>query len=1249
MKHDVAVIGMSVNLPGINTLNGFWDLILSKKDLVDTFPVSRQEDAVKGIRYAKVHAIKKVGGERVSFHNGNFLPEVGKFDHRFFNMTPKQALTTDPQQRLLLKTLYWALEDAGYAGERLKQTDTGVFIGYASNPGQDYSSFVLAMDPTLAQVALTGNIPCMLSNRFSHFLDIRGPSTVVDCACSASLVATMNAARSVADGYCSMALVGGTRICVPISDPMGRLGIESSDGKTRTFDQWADGTGLGEGSGAVVLKRLDQALADGDPIYSVIKGGAINHDGTTDGLTTPNSESQARLLQSAWQDAGIHPSELSYIEAHGTATKIGDPIEVNGMKQAFAAQGGHGGQGREDAHCALGTVKTNIGHLFEASGVMGLIKTSLSLHHKVIAPIANYQHENPLLQLSDSPFYVSQEAQPWEVSSPSKKMGVSAFGLGGTNCHVVLEEAPQRDERQTIKRSSSHTVKTTESDQSSLVFVLSAMTEKSLQQIVMDFRRFFADAHHQQWHLRDVCATLLVGRRHLPYRLALSVCSMSDLLQQLSAETLSDSFQRVHAKVESESMDVHLMEIHSMDDVKTAYLQGQTVFTEKDLNRVFLSQQSQEDIQHDKVPTHQPVWNTVNLPCYSYDETEFLVRFPDNIPLLPKPFTGDGLTTYHVNYVECPPSQEHETLTDKHILLFDCESSPRAKSLNNMLKASGNRVTVLRFGEAFDRGEDSITMSNNESDYQTLGEEIKQQGFDAIIHLTKGEQRSQTLEELQAHVQTKLMSLFFLSRALMKNTAKSQLWVITENIARVGLESDSHQGLSAIVPENAALSGYLRVLAREATFLTVKGFDLDAQTSTRTLVKEIGCKDDNRFVIYRHNQRFIEQFEYLDIDSSRFSEVRVREGGNYLITGGTGGIGLEVAKYLAKQAPVNLFLVSRSGQASIEGNDYKQQCIQMMKDAGSTVTVYPLDCGLPEQISAAVDYFTQQHGDLQGIVHAAGNPGQNIISLRETSDFEQVIHPKIQGTYSLFELANKDSLDFMVLFSSVASIFPSAGQADYAAANAYMDAFAALHNNEQTHVAAIQWVAWDEVGMAVDSNTHHDNVFKTISNSMGIDCFDKTLRHQLSNVFVGEINYADEMVKWMDQLGMKVSDDIAEKIQAALAYQSGEDVKERNTEPEVQEQRDYTEIDVTLTGRDGDTYTETEIMVGKIWSESLGYDEFHVQDEFIKLGGESITAMTISRNLSEVFDIIVDVSVVMRYSHIESLSGFIDEELSRKK
>ncbi|MGD9824675.1 GNAT family N-acetyltransferase [Desulfobacter sp.] len=436
-QNDIAIVGMACRLPGgINDPQALWELLKNGRHVIGPMPRGRWTWPA-GIDPAHEHR---------GIDQGGFLEDIESFDASFFRISPKEAALMDPQQRILLELAWETLNNGGLSVESQAGSRTGVFIGAS---GSDYR-LLLEQEKIPAQAHMTtGNSMAVMANRISYFFDFNGPNLSIDTACSSSLVAVHEAVQSLRQGQCTQALAGGINlICHPgTSISYYKAGMLSPDGLCRTFDQKANGYVRSEGAAMIMLKPLDRAIADQNFIHAVIKGSACNHGGLATGLTVPNPDQQARLLRDAWENAGICATSLGYFEAHGTGTSLGDPIEVQGLQDAFAqiAQS-TGSQSLDIVHeksCGLGSVKTNLGHLEAASGITGLIKTVLCLNRRELVPSLHCEKLNPHIDLADSPFYVPDRLQPWpepKGESCGRVAGVSSFGFGGTNAHVVLEE-----------------------------------------------------------------------------------------------------------------------------------------------------------------------------------------------------------------------------------------------------------------------------------------------------------------------------------------------------------------------------------------------------------------------------------------------------------------------------------------------------------------------------------------------------------------------------------------------------------------------------------------------------------------------------------------------------------------------------------------------------------------------------------------------------------------------------------------
>ena len=418
----IAIIGMAIRFPMADTLDEYWNILLNGVDCVRPIPFKRKQ-----LLEPYLNTLKNTIDNR-NFSDAAYLDTIEMFDYTSFRMTKREAELMDPNHRLFLTVSKEALDDAFFD---YKNRNVGVYVGYLGC--DDYFKMLQVIDPQSISAALTGNCAPVLSGRVSQMFDFTGPNMLINTSCSSSLVAVHEACQALMHNQCEIAIAGGVEVHpVPLRNTF--IGIESGDGKARPFDDMAQGTGSGEGVGVIVLKPLDKALENNDRIYAVIRGGAINHDGRSMTISSPNPAAQEKLLCTAWENAGINPCDIGCIEAHGTGTKIGDPIEIQGIRKAFRHYT------NADGFCAVGAVKSNIGHLDGAAGIAGFIKAVLQLQYKTIVPTVHFKRLNRNIDPNHLPVYISSDSHPFPVYSGRRICGVSSFGISGTNCHMVVEE-----------------------------------------------------------------------------------------------------------------------------------------------------------------------------------------------------------------------------------------------------------------------------------------------------------------------------------------------------------------------------------------------------------------------------------------------------------------------------------------------------------------------------------------------------------------------------------------------------------------------------------------------------------------------------------------------------------------------------------------------------------------------------------------------------------------------------------------
>lgn len=522
MGAPIAIIGMSCHFPGAEDYQAFWKNLIQGVNSISEIPQFRWD-------WREYYGEPEEGKNKTVCKWGGFIEGADQFDAGFFDVSPREAVHIDPQQRISLQLAWQCIEDAGYRPKELAGSDMGVFMAMMTS---DYKELMETYSPSLEGHSAAGIHNTNLSNRISYFFDLHGPSLVVDSACAGSLVALHEAIKSIRIGECQSALVGGVNLLATPSTfiRFNKVGMLSPQGSCRTFDQSADGYVRGEGAGMVLLKSLEHATTDGDVVLAVIKGSAINHGGRVRSITFPNDLLQSKVITSAMKDAGVSPSTITYIEAHGTGTPVGDSIEMSGLTRAFNTPDLVDDYSPDNASahfCGVGTVKTNIGHLEPAAGMAGLIKTVLAMRHKQLPQLLHYSKLNPRINLENTPFYMLDTNRPWETLTDKdgreipRRAGISCFGFGGVNSHLVLEEAPV-----------SVTPETTEylDEDEPLLLILSAESQSSLASLAGLYSQLIASHRNQVFSI----VVEANQRTLMSMRKAFVASSVDALVQQLA-------------------------------------------------------------------------------------------------------------------------------------------------------------------------------------------------------------------------------------------------------------------------------------------------------------------------------------------------------------------------------------------------------------------------------------------------------------------------------------------------------------------------------------------------------------------------------------------------------------------------------------------------------------------------------------------------------------------------------------------
>ena len=500
-EDPAAVIGMACEFPGARSPSHYWDLLLNGRDAITEVPDSRWP---AGFYYRPGAPVPGYATTRW----GGFIEGEYRFDAGFFGIAAQEARSMDPQHRLLLTMTLRALEDSGIDAHSLAGSDTGVFVGISSS---DYSRLQARDGAGLDAYSGTGNALSVAANRISFFFDLHGPSLAVDTACSSSLVALHQAVAALRRGECGLAIVAGVNLVLSpdLTIVFSQAGMMSQDGRCKVFDVSADGYVRGEGCGVVVLRGYGAAREAGDRIYAVVRGSAVNSGGQATSLTAPNGAAQEAVLRQALRAAGLPPDRIGYVEAHGTGTALGDPVEMAALRRVY-------GDPVTEGRVWIGSAKASIGHLEAAAGIAGFIKAALVLRHRVIPPQANFRELNPRISLDGSRCGVPTQAHDWVTSGHPRAAGVSSFGFGGTNAHVILEEAA----------ASPPAALHPPAPPGWEVLPFSAKQPSALRRMAQDWERFLSASPTEPF--AAICATAAARRAHYPHRMAVLARSAAE-------------------------------------------------------------------------------------------------------------------------------------------------------------------------------------------------------------------------------------------------------------------------------------------------------------------------------------------------------------------------------------------------------------------------------------------------------------------------------------------------------------------------------------------------------------------------------------------------------------------------------------------------------------------------------------------------------------------------------------------------
>lgn len=1072
-NEDIAIVGLAGRYPGARTIEEFWRVLADGKNTIREVPSDRWDHSIFLDPGAPVKCPTKWGG---------FLEDHDKFDPLFFGISPKEAEQMDPQERLFLEIAWAALEDAGYTPKGLTDScrpgrrdgDVGVFVGLMFGSYQLLgSAFPGAWDGLGPHSAFWS-----VANRISHFCDFTGPSLAIDTACSSSLTAIHLAVESIRRGECGAAMAGGVNLILHPQHfvPIARLNMLSRDHRCRAFGAGADGFVSGEGVGAVILRPLAEAIRHGDHIYGLIKASAINSGGKTSGYTVPNPAAQAEVIGHALRRAEIEPQQIGYLEAHGTGTALGDPLEIAGLTRAFSRFTA------AKQFCAIGSVKSNIGHPQAAAGIAGLTKILLQLQHGELAPTLDAAEVNPEIDFAKTPFWLVREKRHWEAPSREegssscgypRAAGLSSFGLGGANAHLIVEEYSQGQSISAYPAGSKWSF--------AHLFPISGRTASALRQRVEDLLVWLRGRTGAEPDPGSCSFTLAAGRAHFSHRLAVVARSWDDVgncLERFLHGEVADglfhgvSEQRNRALGESPAATERLgpagaanrspeARLGSLIEVAESYVRGNQV----EWDVLYRAEECRR----------------LSLPTYPFARERYWIRLPESAQANGAT-RRRGMEPFHLYqrvWEAVPGGSRVRPNGNDRIVLFET-----GHDLGELMRQMGHRVVGVRPGGEFRIVKpDCVEIRPTElNDYERLLEHLT--GLDArpfrVAHTWSWVGKSsepgpnatgfETGAWFQHQRAITLDSLFLLSKALQrqKDGSAGPMLCLCPG-------SNSVQGSIA-----AAAAGLARSIRLEAPNLAWKVVRIDAsaneQEQLETLESEWGSAEDPE-VRFAGKMRWLPRLRPAAPSPAAPDNGKslVRPGGVYVITGGAGGIGLCLADYLGRRYGARVVLVGRS---PLEGT--RETRIRKLQDAGVEVEYRRADICSFEQISDALCETRKCFGAIHGVVHAAGVIEDALLIHKELAAFDRVLAPKILGALHLDAATRQDPLDFLVFFSSLSSLSGNFGQCDYCAANRFLDEFTAVRESWRREgmrpgkTIVFDWPYWKEGGMRLPEWTEKE-------------------------------------------------------------------------------------------------------------------------------------------------------------------------------
>jgi acyl transferase domain-containing protein/acyl carrier protein len=1273
----VALVGMSGRFPGARSVGDLWQNLLA---------------GVKGLREFTDEELIAAGAEpgRLAdpryVRTGGALDEPDWFDASVFGINPREAETMDPQHRLFLECSWEAMEGAGYCPTDMPG-QVAVFAGCGFPDYIVQNLQQLAGEPGGALLMAVGNERDSLASLVSYKLGLRGPAIAVQTFCSTSMVAVHLACQSLLTYECDIAVAGGAYI--PLPQPAGYLyeqgGITSPDGRVRSLDAEANGTVMGSGVGAVTLKRMSDALADGDLIHAVILGSAVNNDGRVRaGYTAPGVDGEAEVMELALGVAGVKPESIGYVECHATGTTLGDSIELAALNRVFS-------QAR-DTPCVLSTLKPSLGHLDRASGVTGLMRAAMNLKHGVLPSTPNYQSPNPALANAGDRFTVLTEHQPWPEGTHPRRAGVSSFGLGGTNAHVVMEQPPLRAARPARPGPQ--------------LLTFSAVDDKALAKVTERLRNHLAG--HAEDDLADVAFTLQVSRGGFALRRAV-VCSDSD--DALAA--LADPARWIDGKTQRRDPKVALVAPETevptgwWQDLRVAIaglrgtagptasatdeatlsaladgLSGLGVQLLRDgsdetaaVERIVVAPESGEPASQWLLATIARLWQAgstidwpalhhgggqrVELPTYAFQRRRYWIEAKSTVEVPNVWWSAPTTTTRtfdRAQWAYQPTWQVQPHLVanlDEQLrlagpwLVFSADTTGEA--LIARLSGSGAEVLAVRPGEEFDQDDagDYTVRVDSKTDMAKLVGSLMVSPR-SIVHgfsLASAEAGStDPVEHFTAEQHRGFYSALALTAELVDDTGaapRAELVLLTSGAVGVvgsDLRHPEHATLAALAPSLSQENPRLR--SRHIDVDTVPEGNARALSRTITEILTTAVLPHEGPVAVRTGEAWLRRYQPFAIEEPTEQDPPIRAGDTVLITGGLGDIGLVLSRHLASRYSAKLVLTARSALPPREeweaylaevpgGGERTARHIKSVLDLeqrGAQVLAMSADVADAVQMQAVIDAAVERFGGIDVVVHGAGvQDGAffNFAHLMDRAACQAHFDAKVTGFHVLQQVLGDHARDRRITMSSLAAVLGGMTLAPYASANAGLDAYTRVARSADAgRWITIDWDTWNIDPERLQGHGPGVTDYAMMP-AEAVDVFERSLAAgaQVGHLVISTGSLGNRLEQWVTGDLHDVDDDEAT------------DDRERHPRPDLS--TPYVEP------KEG-----TETVVAEIWSRVLRIEPIGTADNFFELGGHSLIAIDLTARIRKSFGISIPVTGLLECPTVRQLANLIDSTVA---